>query len=71
MVMAVITEILSVVRVDGDQPYYITTALVDGDECSGWGKYEVGEEVEKFFDEKHNHGTMYKKGWRKSFDSDK
>ena len=64
MVMAVITEILSVVRVDGDQPYYITTALVNGDEYTGWSEaekfYEVGDNVQIFYDDRYDKPKMKK-----------
>jgi hypothetical protein len=63
--MAKIESILSIERktAQGDV-YYVTTAIVDGDECTGWSKYpedyQVGEKVEKFFDDKHNKAKMRK-----------
>lgn len=65
--MAKIEEILSVVqkRDHRGKLYYVTTALVDGDECSGWGnEYKVGEEVSKYYDRRYQRATMIKKDFR-------
>jgi hypothetical protein len=41
--------------------YFITTAIVDGDECEGYGKdFKVGDKVMAFFDERYNKAKMQK-----------
>jgi len=65
--MAVIKKIISVEKkqAQGDT-YYMTTALVNGDEVTGWSKhfddYEVGESVEVFYHDKYDRPKMRKKG---------
>lgn len=44
--------------------YFITTAVVGGDEVTGWSKtkdeFQVGQEVECFFDDKWHKAKMAK-----------
>jgi len=64
--MAKIEKITNVERkqAQGDT-YYVTTAIVDGDECTGYSKYadeyKIGEVVEKFYDDRYDKAKMRKK----------
>lgn len=59
--MAHIEKILSVVKRGG---YYVTTALVDQDEYTGWSvaadEYKVGDNVQIFYDDRYDKAKMRK-----------